>query len=414
MAEHDVLILSRWNAGGVRAAADALRADGYRPVLVSALADDLNRGSCADHVVVDWDAADPAAELERLSGELAASGVGPVAVVNMMEALIPWQVRIARSYGLPGAEPGRETLLSKAELRRTMAEAGLSSLPWCAGSAAGLDAASVGFFPAVAKPSRQSGASRLVRLVHDADRLRDHLAAVAAALGPDTEVVVEGFIDGREFSVDGPVTDGRFHGLVAFEKAEHDEELLHDAGLSVSPPQDPRVVSGLDRLVTVVGELCRHLDFSSGWLHVEGRVLADGTVELVEVNPRPGGGTHLAAIRHLTGIDPVSALVRMALPGGWSLPDGPLVRSSRTRALLGMVPIDVRAVGRVVARTSRTDLLAVPGVLDGYVIDGYRVESLDAENFFAQAVFTADDVPALHAVADSVREAVRFDVVTDG
>ncbi|MFJ2707688.1 acetyl-CoA carboxylase biotin carboxylase subunit family protein [Streptomyces sp. NPDC087428] len=412
-AGRDALILSQWNTGGVRLAAEALRAEGYRPVLVSALADDRNRDACAAHLLIDWDAADPDAELGRLEAALTAAGVRPVAVVNMMEALIPWQVRLSRHFGLPGGEASREVLLSKAELRQAMAAAGLSKLPWLAGSAAALDPAAVDFFPAVAKPSRQSGASRHVRLVRDAASLRAHLAAIGDALGPGTEVIVEQFIDGPEFSVDGPVTDGRFHGLVVFEKTEHDEELLHDAGLSVSPPQDPVVVSGAQRLTGAVSEMCRHIGFTSGWLHVEGRALPDGTAELVEINPRPGGGTHVPAIRHLTGIDPVSALVRMALPEGWELPaDGPQ-GPAQGRDLVGSVPVDARAVGRVSARADRDELLAVPGVFDGYVVDGYRVESLDAENFFAQAVFTAADVAGLRAVADEVRRVVRFDVTDD-
>ncbi|WP_316771654.1 ATP-grasp domain-containing protein [Streptomyces sasae] len=413
MTGQDVLILSKRNAGGVRYAAAAVRAQGYRPVLVSALVDDFNRESCDDHIVIDWDGPDPDTALAELDELLTTRGVKPVGVVNMVEPLIPWQIRIAQRYGLRGAESGRGVLLSKASVRRVMAEKGLSSLPWVAGPAAELDVTAVDFFPAVAKPSKESGSSRLVRRVDNADQLKAHLDAIAKELGPQTEVVVEGFIDGLEFSVDGPVHQGHFEGLVAFEKTEHDEKLLHDAGVSVCPPQNPQVVSGLANLVKTVGLICRHLGLDQAWLHVEGRALPNGTAELVEINPRPGGGMHLAAIRHMTGIDPVSALTQMALPDGWEPPaEGP-VRSAESRRLLGMVPVNAREVGRIVSNTTREDLVALPGVLHGYVFDGFPVVSLDRENFIAQALLTADDVPGLRAVADTVLATVRFRIEKD-
>ncbi|MFJ6687016.1 ATP-grasp domain-containing protein [Streptomyces werraensis] len=379
---------------------------------MSALEDDLNRDTCDDHVVLDWDSDDPTARLAELERELRERDVQPVAVINMVEALIAWQVRIAERYGLPGAEPSRRVLLSKAALRSAMSEAGLSNLPWVTGSAAGLDADAVDFFPAVAKPSRESGASRFVRRVDGAEDLREHLAEIAGALGPDAEVIVEGFIKGMEFSIDGMVFEGHFNGLVAFEKADYDDALLHDAGLSVCPPQQPAVKAGVEHLSQLVTRLCGHLGLHQGWLHVEGRALEDGTAELIEINPRPGRGTHLAAIQYLTGIDPVEVATQTALPEGWSRPAvwPPQVGDEH---LVGMVPISADRLGRVVASSSQDELLAVPGVFAGYLLNGYRVESLNRENIVAEAAFIADDVPGLRAVADAARRAVRFDVVAD-
>ncbi|MEV7211964.1 ATP-grasp domain-containing protein [Kitasatospora cineracea] len=413
MSGRDVLVLSKWNGGGVRFAARAVRDQGFRPVLVSALPEDLNRDSCDGHVVLDWDRADEEAGLAELERLLAAAAVEPVAVVNMVEALIPWQIRIAERYGLPGAEPGRRVLLSKLSLRRTMAAAGLSRLGHAGGPAAGIDPDAVDFYPAVVKPSRESGASRLVRRVGGPAELRDHLAEIGRQLGPDVEVVVEEFIDGVEFSVDGPVVAGRFTGALVVEKPDHDGALLHDAGLLVSPPQDPRVAAGAEHLIALVDRVCAELALDHGWLHVEGRARADGTAELIEINPRPGGGTYRSAVRHATGTDPVAALVRMALPGGWVPPAAEAGRSAEARLLFGMLPVEARAVGRVVAETTGADLTALPGVLDGYVLDGYRVESLDGENFFSMTLFTADDLPALRAISDRVRSTLRFRVESD-
>src|SRR6202012_4044434 len=141
---------------------------------------------------------------------------------------------------------------------------------------------------AIVKPTTVSGASFLGGRVDDAAELtayRRHLAGRGAA---GIELIIEEYLSGTEFSVDGPVVDGRFYPVLAVEKPEHDDTKHHDAGLQFHPPQrDP--VRGAGRgLYETISTLCTHLRLDQVWLHFEGRSTDDGRTELIEINPRPG------------------------------------------------------------------------------------------------------------------------------
>ncbi|MFJ6722357.1 ATP-grasp domain-containing protein [Streptomyces sp. NPDC091259] len=400
----DVLVFSKRFAGGVRMVAGMLRDRGKRPVLVSAVPDDINRESCDVHVVVDWDTADFPQFIEAIDR----AGVVPTAVVNLVEPLLPWQLQVARHYGLPGGEPARDVLLSKASVRTEMARIGQSSLWFDNGPAGLVDAEAVTKFPVIVKPARDSGGSRLVRRANDTEQLRTCLSAMAQTAGPDLEVIIEEYLDGTEFSVDGPVVDGVFHALFSVEKPEHDEERHHDAGLRLSPPQSDAVRVAVEQLSAKVSALCTELGLQRGWFHVEGRALPDGSAELVEINPRSGGGLYRSATMRTCGLDPVEVTVGMAL-GEEDV--SALSTCTRSDELLGMLPFEVNQLGRVVEATSLDEIKAIPGVVDGYQFDSFEVTSLDNENFYTEALLSGESVAHLQEIADRVRSAfhVRVD-----
>ncbi|MFH0244577.1 acetyl-CoA carboxylase biotin carboxylase subunit family protein [Streptomyces sp. HK10] len=405
-ATSDVLVFSKRSTGGVRILAGMLREEGMRPVLVSADPDDMNRDSCDAHVVVDWDRAG----LPELVAAVDAAGVVPAAVVNLVEPLIGWQIRTARHYGLPGGEPGREVLTSKALVRGEMRRLGLSALPFAAGPAGSFPVGSVTEFPVIVKPSLDSGASRLVRLAHGPGDLSRHLGDIAAKTTPELEVVVERYIEGTEFSIDGPVLDGRFRALFCVEKTQHDERRHHDAGLRISPPPSAHVRRGVEETVEDISALCTALDLAGGWLHVEGRVPPDGRSELVEINPRPGGGLHRTATLRTCGVDPVRAIVQAALGGEQAKG---LADTARNTELLALLPFEVDRIGQVTGATPIEEIKAIPGVVDGYQFDRFEVLTLDQENFFTEALITAETVAGLGEVADRVRAAFRYEMAEE-
>lgn len=393
-----VLILSKWrNSISVALAVDVLRLRGLRPVLVSAFPDDRNRGACADHVVVDWDAED----LPTLVARLDQRGTVPIAVINMVEPLIPWQVAIAAHYGLPGGEESRQVLASKVLVRERMRSLGLSTVRFCG------DPAEADFFPAIVKPSRASAASWQVRRVDGPDDLlayQRHLTEHGLA---ETELIVEEFLPGTEFMVDGPVIAGRFHPISTIEKPEHDDIRHHNAGLQYHPPQQEFVRDGIRALCEKINTLCTDLRLDQFWLHVEGRTAEDGRTELVEINPRPGGGMVPAIVREVSGIDPIEAFVAMAL-GEFTLHEPIPVRH---RSIIGIVDVEAHELGTVEIRTTEDDLRALPGVIDAEVIDGFQISDLEKENFFICFAFTADSMDQLRARAASILAGLDYRIV---
>jgi hypothetical protein len=387
-----VLILSKWNAGAVGPAADQLRARGLRSVLISEIPDTRHRGTCDDHVVVDWDSEDLPALIARLDER----GIVPVAVVNLMEPLLPWQGGLAAHYGLPGAGAGLDVLASKTLVRERMRGLGLSSIGF------GDNPAEVDFFPAIVKPSRESTASRLVRRVDGPAELLAYERHLAERGFGDTEMIIEEYLPGVEFSVDGPVVDGRFHPLLAVEKPDHDDVRHHDAGLRVHPPQQDHVRAGVPVLTEMLNALCADLRLDQLWLHVEGRADENGRTELVEINPRFGGGMYPTAIQEISGIDPVEAIVSMAL--GEFTPErlGPL----RDRTIIGWVDVEAEELGRVEIGVTEDELCELPGVIKAVVVDGYQVTDLEQENYFLRFAITADSVSELRARAAHVLSTV--------
>ncbi|MEU8008842.1 ATP-grasp domain-containing protein [Micromonospora parva] len=378
---------------------------------MSADAEDLNRDSCHRHIVFDWEEG----SIDDLAALLAQSEVRPLAVLNRVEALGEWQVRISRYFGLPGGEAGRDVLLSKARVRQAMSELGLGSVRHVSGLAGDASlVSSVDFYPAIVKPSRQSGASRLVKLVRDPERLAAQLHRIATVDGPLAEVVIESYVEGLEFSVDGPVVDGRLRPLFVCDKPDYDYDRQQEGGVLVSPPDDERVRAGVQPLVEQVSALCASLDIGPVWLHAEGRRTSDGSVELIEINPRCGGGATALGIRHVHGLHVGEVLTRMALPEGWQPPSELL--GSDTWAhhqRVAQLPVGADQVGLVTAKFSAAELTRIDGVVDAIVLDSLEVTSLERENFFVHVLLTAPDTPALRALADRVRSAMSFEVIEE-
>jgi hypothetical protein len=394
-----VLILSKWsNASSVALVVDRLRVRGLRPVLISPFHDDRNREKCDDHVLMDWGNED----LPTLITRVDERGIDPVAVVNLVEPLISWQVLIATHYGLPGADAARNLLASKLLVRNHMRTLGLSAIRFCS------DAAEVDFFPAIVKPARETSASWLVRRVDDPAELAAYQRHLAERGLADTELIIEEFLPGTEFSLDGPAVRGRFHPVMAVEMPEHDDTRHHNAGLQIQPPQQDHVCDAVRALSETIDALCADLRLDQLWLHIEARTAEGGRAELVEINPRPGGGMYSTAIRETSGIDPMEAFISMSLGEFTVAPElpGPL----RDRPIIGLFDVEAEELGIVEIRTTEDDIRALPGVLDAHVINGFQISSLEKENFFICFALTADSVSQLRTRAATVISALDYHI----
>ncbi|MBW3086340.1 hypothetical protein KEM60_02553 [Austwickia sp. TVS 96-490-7B] len=401
MVEGSVFVLmGRDHAGGIRLLADRLRPLGIPLVLLSNLEQDLDAPNADEHVVIDWDTESPEVLFERL----AKLKLQPIGVFNLLESLSRWHVELTQYYGLPGPGWGHTRLADKSQVREALAALGLSSLWFEALPASELSQASPPRFPVIAKPASRSGASEEVEVLHGRTDLLRYRDRVTVTLGPSKTILLEGFIAGTEFSVDGPLTEDGFRPLFVAEKSGRREEV-HD--VSVSWPPSSMVQQAGIKVAEVVSILTKHVGADSGWLHVEARCEAEDT-ELIEINVRPGGHVYMSAIRLATGIDPLASLVSCWIPSSLRTPSQ---EESRADGLaLRMETIEAEEVGTVIIDSSQEDVLALPGVRDALLISPYHAVSQHKENFFAILLVTASSHREAAMLAEAARAKVRFHV----
>lgn len=192
-------------------------------------------------------------------------------------------------------------------------------------------------FPCVIKPVGLSGSRGVIRadtpgqLAGAIERIRALLARPdvrAARTGHDDLMLVEGFIEGEEFAVEGLLEGGRFRPFAIFDKPDPLDGPFFEERIYVTPSALPEAAQ--HAIVDHIARAAAALGLTHGPLHAECRV-GPGGVFVLEAAPRPigglcarvlqfrngaGGGTvplEEILLRHAAGED-VSACVRESQP----------------------------------------------------------------------------------------------------
>jgi biotin carboxylase len=212
----------------------------------------------------------------------------------------------AERLRLPGNRPAAaRASANKAASREAIASAGLP-VPWfytVPAESHAADAASPARFPCVVKPLAMAGSRGVVR----ADDTRQFAEAfeslqrllarpqVRAERNPAHEaILVEGYIPGREFALDGLLDRGAFRALALFEKPDPLEGPYFEETIYVTPPR----IADADRdsVIHTISAAARAIGLSDGPIHAECRVNARG-VYVLEVAARPIGGLCAKTLR---------------------------------------------------------------------------------------------------------------------
>ncbi len=230
----------------------------------------------------------PAAELgveaaAEAAARLGLPGVAPEVAVRVRNKLAMRQA--LEAAGLPG--PGFRGVESIAEARQAVLDIGL---------------------PVIIKPA-DGNASRGVRRI---DRIEELPSAFECALARARGgiVLVEAFMEGEEFNVDGLVFDGEYvlGGLTAKELSPGANRF--DLGIHMPPPAPSEVI---EEVVGTVVAALRAIGFDSGTTHGEVMVTEAGP-RIVEIAGRPGGGRIPTDLIPLTyGMDFMADSIRVAL-----------------------------------------------------------------------------------------------------
>jgi len=151
-------------------------------------------------------------------------------------------------------------------------------------------------YPCVLKPLHLS-ASRGVIRANDAEQFRQAYLRIRRMIG-DEPVLVEEYIPGREFALEGLVTGGRLQTLAIFDKPDPLEGPYFEETVYVTPSREPAQVQRAiqetaQQAVTALGLL-------HGPVHAEMRVNPHG-IWMLEVAARPIGGLCARALKFVLG-----------------------------------------------------------------------------------------------------------------
>jgi biotin carboxylase len=277
-------------------------------------------------------------------------------------------------------------------------------------------------FPCVLKPLGLSGSRGVIR-ANDPDEFRAAFNRIAALLarvdvraartGLEDAILVEGFIPGREFAVEGVLTGGHLQVFAIFDKPEPLDGPFFEETIYVTPSVLGAVTQ--TKLCAIVEHATDALGLWHGPIHAECRIGPDGLFVL-EVAARPIGGLCSRALRFGPQGDASleEVLLRHAVGedvSGW--------RREDAASAVMMIPIPKRGIlkradGEALARTvphvedvivtAKPDQLLEPlpeaGSYLGFVFA--RAASSDAaeaavREAYAQLSFTIE--PAIDVVA---------------
>ncbi len=353
---------------------------------------------------------DPHAAATTIADRLQAEGVSGVIGLGDRPAYVA--ACAAARLGVPFHPPqGVGVAIHKVHTRGRLLAADLAT-PWFISAPVDtpLDAFADRLrFPCVLKPIGLSASRGVIRAddVAAFERARARIAALLdrpdVSTGADhRDILVEGFIPGQEYALEGVMDRGRLRVFAIFAKPDPLDGPFFEETIYVTPPGMPEATERL--IAGTVAHAAAAIGLAHGPVHAECRVNTSG-VYILEVAPRPIGGLCGRSLRFRThGRDDIpfeEVLLRFAL-------DDPLEgfgREAQASAVM-MMPIPSRGRFRSVEGVERAR--AVAGVRDVVITAsaGQFFEPLPEGHSYLGFVFASADSPE-GAVA-RVRDAHRL------
>lgn len=299
------------------------------------------------------DTADPQALL-RAGAELGGRIAG---VTSSSEYSIGIAGEVARALGLPHQDPAAVAVCRNKNAQRIrLRDAGLPGPRFAAARTPGeAFAAAVGIgFPVVVKPVAGSGSIgvRLCTTPGEVKAAAGHVLDTdhrALALPPQEAVLVEEYLDGREYSVEVLGTEVVGITRKHLGPEPYFVEIGHDFPAPL--PEHER-----EALATTAVAALRALGLGRGPAHVELRLTAAGP-RVVEVNPRLAGGMIPRLVQEAYGVDMIFQTVAGAAGGSAPV--------QQTRAAAAAIRFLVaRTAGRLAWIQGAEEVSRMPGVVE--------------------------------------------------
>jgi D-alanine-D-alanine ligase-like ATP-grasp enzyme len=294
-------------------------------------------------------------------------------------------------------------------LARQLYQAAGMRTPWFFRAALDGDAAALAAraqYPCVLKPLGLS-ASRGVIRANDREEFEAAFRRIAK-IG-ERHLQVEGYIPGREFAVEGLVTNGRFQALAVFDKPDPLEGPFFEETIYVTPSRESAEVQR--DLLATTERAVRAIGFRHGPVHAELRHNAEGAW-MLEMHARPIGGLCARSLRfeaRSEGHVPLEELILRHALGE----DVSQARLSGGASGVMMIPIPKGGLYAGVEGVERAR--SVAGIEDAIMtaVEGQRLVPLPEGATYLGFLFARAESPA--AVESALRQShaeLRFDIAT--
>jgi biotin carboxylase len=239
-----------------------------------------------------------------------------VAAVGDRPAVLAAEV--AQRLGIPFHPPAAARACSDKYVARQLYQAAGLPVPWFFRMKLGDTPPNSGVrYPCVLKPVGLSGSRGVIRANNEAEFLAAHRRIRALLENnpdlkrlPERYLTVEGYIEGREFAVEGLVTAGRFQPLAIFDKPDPLEGPFFEETIYVTPSRQPAAVQ--EALVEITARAVRALGLRHGPVHAELRYNREGAW-ILETAARPIGGLCAKTLRFEGGVPLEAIVIRHAL-----------------------------------------------------------------------------------------------------
>lgn len=288
----------------------------------------------------------------------------PDGIVAVGDRPVVLAARLNKALGLPGHPPAAAEASRNKRVMRDALRAARLPTPWFITVPTSADATAFSDvpYPAVIKPLALAGSRGVMRVDTKQELLVAFERLCLLLWSPDVRLerdeahdiaMIESFIPGQEFALEGILERGRLRTLAIFDKPDPLDGPFFEETIYATPSQASVAVQ--ERIEAAVAAAATAIGLYHGPVHAECRVNDEG-VYVLEVAARPIGGLCSRALRFEPGQTSLEELLlRHALGEDVS-------RFSRERdaSAVMMIPIPKKGVYRGVEGV--TDAAAVPGI----------------------------------------------------
>ncbi len=245
-------------------------------------------------------------EILNVCGDIGIDGITSIA----SDIAMPTVNYIADKLSLTGNTPGvTKASTDKFEMRKVLSGKGIECPRFQLFTTTDFKSENEFTFPVIVKPTDRSG-SRGVTKVESPEQVNE---AIAKALSESIRgrVIVEEFIEGREFSVEMISYRGEHQFIAITDKettgAPYFVEIAHHQPANISSEIKAKIIDTVKKAMDALG-------IENGASHSEVFLTKENEIRIVEIAGRMGGeliGSHMVPLS--TGYDFLKAVIQVAL-----------------------------------------------------------------------------------------------------